>query len=78
MTMSSTNSNTANGGMGKNDGPGRPVIERSEVTPYQMTPRKIGVAPQRESTELFEETVSVRRRATPSASLSEQSTSGQL
>jgi hypothetical protein len=74
MTMNSTKGNAANqgpnGGMGKNDGPGRPAIERCEVTPYQMTPRKTGVESPRESTELFEKTVSERRRATPSASLS--------
>jgi len=44
-------------------------MQRGEVAPYQMTPKKLGVEPVLRSKEIFEETVSGRRRATPSASL---------
>lgn len=54
----------------KNDGPGRAAIQRSEAIPYQMTPKKLGVESELGTEEFFEETVSGRRRATPSASLS--------
>ena len=38
----------------KNDGAGRLAIQRSEVTPYQMTPRKTTIEPELKSIKLFE------------------------
>ena len=73
MTTSSTKKSATDQasteGTAKKDGPRSLAIERSEVTPYQMTTRKYGVASKAETEEPFEETVAGRLRATPSAYL---------